>query len=100
MLHPWPLVRDRWYPKVLSAPCPPPVAKAALTWRETECKLSLEITFPALQVIIRDNHYHPAAPAEEWAGCRHCGNLAYTTPSPAALLAPGDGLSRSPLCPG
>lgn len=32
------------------------------TWREAECKFGLEVTFLALQVIIRDNHHHPAAP--------------------------------------
>lgn len=73
-----PLVRDRRHPKAL--PTHSSVAKAVLTRREAECKLSLEVTFLALQVIIRDNHHHPAAPKGEWTGCRHCGNLVQHTP--------------------
>ena len=51
-------------------PCPLICGKgsAELTWREAECKLSLEVTFLALQVFVGDNHHHPTAPRGEWAG--------------------------------
>lgn len=55
-------------------------SRVELTWREAECKFGLEVTFLALQVIIRDNHHHPAAPREEWAGCRSRGNLVQHIP--------------------
>lgn len=84
MLHPWPLRRDSWHLEAL--PTALWQGRAELTWREAECKLSLEVTFLALQVFVRDHHHHPTAPRGEWAGYRHRGD------------PPGDSLGRIPLC--